>query len=125
MKKLGMEGEEKEPEAEDMSQQVLIRSPVIHNHYSDKPNGQPVATAPVAPTRAEPTATAPATPGLSNLAKGAIAAGILASGLGLGGGATYLWNRPSTTTVVNPIEHGPAFGISTMPPGPPVKTATK
>lgn len=33
MKRLGMEGDEKSPEDEDMSQQVLIRSPTIHHHY--------------------------------------------------------------------------------------------
>ena len=35
MSKLGLAGEE--PEADDMSQQVLIRSPVTHNHYHDTP----------------------------------------------------------------------------------------
>lgn len=39
MKKLGVEGEE--PEAEDMAQQVLIRSPVTHNHYHEPKSEAP------------------------------------------------------------------------------------
>ena len=37
MKRLGLEGSEEPPEEDDgMTQQVLIRSPIIHNHYDGK-----------------------------------------------------------------------------------------
>lgn len=56
MGKLGLEGDE--PKADDMSQQVLIRSPIIHNHYPA--TGQPVAPQPAA-TGTPPSQPVPAT----------------------------------------------------------------
>jgi hypothetical protein len=39
LKKLGLEDNESESEeADDMSQQVLIRSPIVHNHYHQQPD---------------------------------------------------------------------------------------
>lgn len=114
MKDLGMDGEEKEPEAEDMSQKVLIRSPIIHNHYSDKPNQ------PATPTPASQPAASTVTPpqsGLSNLAKGAIVAGVLATGLG-GAGATYLLMRPDTPAVISPDRPDKNWGLNLLPPDP-------
>jgi len=44
MRRLGLEGEEREEE--EMSQQVLIRSPIVHNHYQSPPPAQPVPSSP-------------------------------------------------------------------------------
>lgn len=109
MKDLGMEGEEKE--AEDMSHQVLIRSPTIHNHYPSANQPLPPVTAnqPAAPTVDPPKS------GLSNLATSAIAAGLLAAGLGTGVGATYLMTRPDTPAVVAPADDKD-FLLNLMPP---------
>lgn len=108
MKALGMEGEEKEPEADDMSQKVLIRSPIIHNHY-------PSANQPATPTpRSEPDPPPPPKPGLSNLATAAIATGLIASGLGAGAGATYLMTRPDPPAVVAPADKN--WGLNLLPP---------
>ena len=114
MKALGMEGEEKEPEAEDMSQQVLIRSPTIHNHYADKPstNG-PTTTSPQQPLSPS-LATAPKS-GLSNLATGAIVAGLIGTGLG-GAGLTYLLTRPDAPAVVSPDRPDKNWGLNLLPP---------
>ena len=54
MKRIGLpEGDE--PEAEEMSQQVLIRSPITHNHYPvAPPTPEPVTPEPVKPVTPEP-----------------------------------------------------------------------
>lgn len=114
MKSLGAEGEEQKPEAEDMSHQVLIRSPTSHHYYSERPSAnQPAATAgqPVSSTVTTPK------PGLSNLATTAIAAGLIASGLGAGAGATYLLTRPDNVppAVERPDKN---WDLDLLPPDP-------
>ena len=53
MKNIGLPGGE--PEAEEMSQQVLIRSPITHNHYPvAPPTPEPVTPEPVKPVTPEP-----------------------------------------------------------------------
>lgn len=110
MKAMGMEGEEQKPEADDMAQQVLIRSPV--NHHYHYPSGP--AAAPQQPSQ-------PASPpqqGMSPWTKAAIGAAI-ASGL-LGPAAGYLLSRNGGSTVINqPIEKAPGQNIGTLPPIPP------
>ena len=83
MNRLGMEdGESDEPEDEDMSQQVLIRSPITHHHHYEQP---------ATPTP-EPAAPAqqPADPKSNWLGKAAVAAALLAGGAGAGVGASAL-----------------------------------
>lgn len=109
----GMEGEEKEPEAEDMSQQVLIRSPTIHNHYAN----QPATDQPQQPN--QPLTKQPS-PGLSPGTKAVIGALVATSLLGpaLGGYALYR-STGDTTTINQPIERAPGQNIGTLPPIPP------
>lgn len=110
MKALGMEGEEKE--AEDMSQQVLIRSPTIHNHYPATPSDNQ----PASPTTMSQPVADPPKSGFSNLAKTAIAAGLIASGLGTGIGATYFLTRPETSPPVVAPADDKDFLLNLMPP---------
>lgn len=115
MKSLGMEGEEQKQEtgAEDMSHQVLIRSPTTHNHYSERPTNQPATPATIAAPPAP--ATPPvAKPGFSNLATAAIASGILASGLGAGVLGTYLMTRPKPAAVAP--DQDKDWGLNLLPP---------
>jgi hypothetical protein len=119
MKALGMEGEEV-PEDTDMSHQVLIRSPITHNHYSPTPTPIQTPTPPAA-TPSQPPAQPPATPPpatngrLSPLATAAL---VLAS-LGLGSVSTYFLSRPTVSSTT--IQSGDKTGIGLVPPGPPYK----
>lgn len=121
MKALGMEGEEKEPEAEDMSQQVLIRSPIIHNHYGPaKQSGeqpQRPTSEPPSPPQVPPSLIS----GLSPLAKAAIASAIGLSTIGTGAGLYSLATRGTDTTVIEQPVDSNEYGVGLVPPGPPHK----
>lgn len=119
MKRLGLECEENPAESEaDMSQQVLIRSPVIHNHYGSpataSPSQQP--TTPASPTQTQ--VPPPVAASLSPWHKAAIAAALAAGGLG-GAAGLYSVLKPDSggnTTIVQP---GDTVGIENVPAGPP------
>ena len=120
MKHLGMEGEEKELKADDVGHQVLIRSPVIHNHYVDRtPTTPPSTTPPTAPPTTPPTTPPPTPPVTSPPTNGwlPLAAGLLIGGIVVGG-TTYYVNKPTSTTTIN---KGEKTGIKTVPPAPPYK----
>lgn len=119
MKDFGMEGEEKEPEADDMSQQVLIRSPVIHNHHYGEQKQEP--TAPASPTApvTQPTATASSIPAWAKT---------LALLLGTGGlagiGVSQLLPDGIPTAPFIDTDTDTRSGIGLVPPGPPVSKAS-
>jgi hypothetical protein len=113
MKDLGMEGEE--PEADDMSQQVLIRSPVIHNHY-ERPNANQPQTQPQQPSQQQ---TAEPPTGLSPATKALIGTLIGTSLLGPALGGYALYRNGSSTVINQPIEKAPGQNIGTLPPIPP------
>lgn len=85
----GLPAKSDEGEAEDMSQQVMIRSPIIHNHRYDAPKA---ADAP------EPTPTQPATPS-NGLLNAAIIGLSTLTGLG---GAGYLISNAITPSDTKP-----------------------
>lgn len=125
MKAMGMDGEKKELEADDMSQQVLIRSPIIHNHYSERPSANQPAAPATASQPAASTVTPPATPApaengkkLSPLAKAAIVAALIGSPLA-GGLAAWYFRGGDETTIVQPVQPGDSVGIENVPAGPP------
>jgi len=92
MKAFGMEGKDSDesPEAEDMAQQVLIRSPVTHNHhYESLASQQPEQST----ESAEPTQQ-PAQANTNWLKNAALAAALLASGAGI---ATMLQPQQNET----------------------------
>ena len=114
MKDLGMEGEEKESETDDMAHQVLIRSPIIHNHYDKTNQPQPAVQPQPQP---QPTPAPTQKEGLGTLAKLAIAAAI---GSGIAGTGVGLWalfqKKTGDTTIVNPITQADGTGIGLLPP---------
>ena len=113
MKTMGMEGEEKEPEADDMSQQVLIRSPIIHNHYA---NGKPQTQQPQQP--GQPAAQT----GMSPTMKAILGTLVGTSLLGPAMGGWALYNSGGGTVINQPIEKAPGQNIGTLPPIPPEKS---
>jgi len=120
MKALGLEGDEKEPETEDMSQQVLIRSPVIHNHhYQDGAKHPPTAVTPQPPipqVQPYPQSPNPAPSSMSNWAKAGLLAGVLGMPLATGAIGYLLANRdPFVDT-----DTDTRTGLGLPPPGPPL-----
>lgn len=114
MKELGMEGEEKESETGDMSHQVLIRSPITHNHHYDKssqPQPSPQPPSPTPPQQQQPT-------GLSTLQKLAIGAALTTGIVGTGAGLWALFHK-SGDTIVNPVQAVDGTGIGLLPPSKP------
>jgi hypothetical protein len=89
MRKLGLDDEEELEETDDMSQQVVIRSPITHNHYHGDGEPQPTPTPTPTPQPAEPSPTTPAPqPAPSTQGDGTIFSRLLALALAaaLGGG---------------------------------------
>ena len=114
MKKLGMEGDET-AEDEDMSQQVLIRSPVTHHHHHyDKPTEEPTEEPTVQPQeQAQPKQA-------SKLATAALVAASVLGGGGLGAGIPWLlgaYDQPTPTSTTIHESQNLGVGVEVIPGG--------